>query len=97
MTDESKNVEVQHECFCRKRVKDIVAIAVGSFIGVYCALSLFTALHRPPCPMMMNPYMMHHPMMYHQMQPDFPPIGKFKHGKHKFDFNKVKSEENKEQ
>ena len=96
MTEELKNAEVQHECFCQKRAKDVLVVAFGSFIGVFCALSLFAALHRPPCPMMMNPYM-HHPMMFHQMQPDFPPMGKFKHDKHKFDFNKVKQGENKEQ
>ena len=72
MNEETKNTECEKECFCKKRFKDVLVIAIGSFVGVYCALSLFSALHRPnfsnvPCPMMMK-----HGPMYGQ-------FGGFKH------------------
>jgi hypothetical protein len=53
MSDETKNVEVREEkeckCICHsKSFRKFLVIALGSFVGVYCALSLFAALHRPP-------------------------------------------------
>ena len=94
--EETKNTECQQECFCKKRFKDALVIAIGSFVGVYCALSLFAALHRPhfPCPMMMH----HHGMMYGQMggfkHHPFP--GKFAPDKFKGGFEQPKPVENKE-
>ena len=49
---EEKNVEnkeIKHECICHsKGFRKFLTIALGTFVGVYCALSLFAALHRPP-------------------------------------------------
>jgi len=49
MTDEIKTEEKECKCFCHsKAFKKFLTIALGTFVGVYCALSLFAALHRPP-------------------------------------------------
>ena len=97
MTEQIKNEEIKQECYCRKRAKDILTIAIGSFVGVYCALSLFTALHRPHFspypmfPMMQQGMMMHGGMGHHR----FPPTNKkFNPEQFKGDFNKVKPVEN---
>ena len=54
MTDENKTIEVKNECFCQsKGFRKFLTIALGTFVGVFCALSLFAALHKPkmpPCP-----------------------------------------------
>ena len=61
MTEEIKNVEEKNNtCFCQsKSFKKFLVIATGTFVGVFCALSLFAALHRPP--------MMHH--NHHMIRP----------------------------
>lgn len=61
MTEEIKNVEQQEKtCVCQSKLfKKFLVIATGSFVGVFCALSLFAALHKPP---MMHPAMFHHHM-----------------------------------
>lgn len=82
MTDENKIVEVKQECFCQsKGFRKFLTIALGSFVGVFCALSLFAALHKPPmphCPFaygkMMRPAMHcnHHHFNHHRgMTGDF--------------------------
>lgn len=39
----------EHKCFCQsKGFRKFLVIALGTFVGVYSALCLFTALHRPP-------------------------------------------------
>ena len=70
MSDEIKTTEEKEtKCFCQnKSFRKFLTIALGTFVGVYCALSLFAALHRPP--IMPPPYafqnrgcpiqMMHH-------------------------------------
>lgn len=58
MTEEIK-VENEKKCGCICQNKDFrmfLVIAAGSFAGVFCALSLFSALHKPP---MMPPMGMH--------------------------------------
>lgn len=84
MTDENKIIEVKKECFCQsKGFRKFLTVALGSFVGVFCALSLFSALHKPPmppCPFaygkMMRPAMhSHHYYGHHRM-----PRGEF-HGK----------------
>ena len=36
-------------CFCRSEgFRKFLVTALGTFVGVYAALSLFAALHRPP-------------------------------------------------
>ena len=61
MTDENKVVEVKQECFCQSKwFKNFLTTAVGTFVGVFCALSLFAALHKPPvppCPFAKGPMM----------------------------------------
>lgn len=52
MSDE-QNVRIEtkeeHKCFCQsKGFRKFIVIALGTFVGVYSALCLFTALHRPP-------------------------------------------------
>ena len=75
MTDENKIVEVKPECFCKSKwFRKFLVTALGSFVGVFCALSLFAALHKPPMPpctfgpqMMMRPPMhAHHHMNHHR-------------------------------
>ena len=95
MTEEIKNQEAK-ECFCKKRFKDVIVVAVGTFVGVYCALSLFTAIHRPPCPMMMG-FGYHYPKSIHyMMHHKFPPQGKFRHDKFRDGFEQQNQAENKE-
>ena len=54
------------KCFCRSDwFKKFTAVTLGSFIGVYCALCVFAALHKPP---MMYPHHFNKPPMgYHHM------------------------------
>ena len=62
MTEEKK-LEIKEEkcnCICHSKwFRKFLTIALGSFVGVFCALSLFAALHRPPMP----PCPYHRPMM----------------------------------
>ena len=57
MTEENKIVE-EKTCLCQsKGFKKFLIVAGGSFVGVFLALSLFAALHKPPMPPMpMNSY-----------------------------------------
>ena len=52
MPEEEK---IEKQCFCQnENFKKFLVIALGTFVGVYAALSLFAAVHRPPmrpCPM----------------------------------------------
>ena len=76
MSEEIKVNENKEEkccCVCRlfksEEFKKFLIIALGTFTGVFCALSLFVALHKPP---MMFPHHRHHfrhggPMMEHPM------------------------------
>lgn len=56
MTDENKieTVEIRRECFCKSEwFKKFLTKTLAVFVGTFCALSLFSALHRPkmpPCP-----------------------------------------------
>lgn len=86
MTEEM-NLETKEEkqckCICcSEGVREVLKIALGSFIGVFFALTLFAALHKPPMP----------PCPFGRMMP--PPIH---HGQHfdrgQFkDFHKIKME-----
>ena len=54
MTEE-QNVTIEtkeeHKCFCQsKGFRKFLVIALGTFVGVYSALCLFAALHRPIMP-----------------------------------------------
>lgn len=85
MTDEM-NVEIKEEkcnCFCHsKGFRKFLITATGTFVGVFCALSLFAALHKPP---MMMPCPCHRMMM----PPMAYPCPQFNKGMHKpMDFHK---------
>jgi len=55
MTEEIKyEHDHEHECFCKsKGFRKFLTVALGTFVGGFCAISLFCALHKPP--MMMGP------------------------------------------
>ncbi len=59
------NVEIsenKNECFCKSKwFRKFLLTALGSFVGVFFALCLFAALHKPP--------MMHCPFKYGMMNP----------------------------
>ena len=45
--------EKNTECFCKKEsFRKFLIVALGTFVGAFCALSLFSALHKPPMPPM---------------------------------------------
>ena len=49
----SEEIKIEEEkkcnCFCQsKGFRKFLTIALGTFVGVYAALSLFTAIHKPP-------------------------------------------------
>ncbi len=55
MSEELKLTEEKEpKCFCQsKGFRKFLVIALGTFVGVYSALSLFAAIHKPqipPCP-----------------------------------------------
>ena len=78
---ETRLVREEKTCLCQsKGFKKFVIIAGGSFVGVFCALSLFAALHKPPmmygpfgpAPMMRTcPYHAHHVMKNRHYKGDF--------------------------
>ncbi len=54
MSDEVKittETRDEHKCFCQsKGFRKFLVIALGTFVGVYSALCLFAALHKPMMP-----------------------------------------------
>ena len=56
MTEEMNETKEEKKCnciCCSEGFRDFLKIALGSFVGVFLALSLFVALHKPPvmhCP-----------------------------------------------
>lgn len=62
---ESKMSE-DKKCFCQSEgVRKFCVVALGSFVGVFCAINLFAALNKPP---MMPPMPMMNPPMYQTME-----------------------------
>ena len=46
ITNEGNN---EHKCICQNEgFRNFLTIALGTFVGVYCALCLFSAIHKPP-------------------------------------------------
>lgn len=81
MSDEIKTEEKECKCFCKSEAfKKFLTIALGTFVGVYCALSLFAALHRPPVmppgPMFFNGGMNGCPCQMHKHHSGFDRAGK---------------------
>lgn len=55
------------KCFCKSEgFRNFVVVATGTFVGVFCAISLFAALHKPPKFIPVQPRMMQPPVV-HQM------------------------------
>lgn len=88
MTNENQieTVEVKPTCFCQSKwFRKFLTTALGTFVGVFCALSLFAALHKPPmppCPFAHGPMMrpaMH--CQHHHFSHFKGPRGDFHHKK----------------
>ena len=51
MSEINEEKETKHCCVCKalksEFTKKVVAIALGTFIGVYCSLSLYGTVHKP--------------------------------------------------
>ena len=61
---EIKENEKQCKCLCcSEGFRDFLKIALGSFVGVFFALTLFAALHKPPMPPC--PFGMMRPPIHH--------------------------------
>lgn len=83
MSDEIKEVKEETcKCFCKSEgVKKVAIVALGTFIGVYAALSLFAATHKPP----IRPnHHMHRPPIEQRSDIERGPRGDF----HKIKFEK---------
>ena len=52
MSEEIKATEEKDCCVCKlikcESCRKFLIVALGTFVGVFCALSLFAALHKPP-------------------------------------------------
>ncbi|MBQ8847420.1 MAG: hypothetical protein IJ003_00575 [Candidatus Gastranaerophilales bacterium] len=90
MSEEIK-IDTNKECFCKsKGFRSFLVVSLGSFVGVFCALSLFAALHKPP--MMHHGFgpkfhhYHHHAMMKHHKDCNCPYHKKFQ--KHPEEFKK---------
>ena len=80
MTEEM-NQEIREEkkctCICcSEGFRDFLKIALGSFVGVFLALTLFAALHKPPMPPCHFGHMMP-PCIHHMQQFNKGPRGDF--------------------
>lgn len=76
---EEKIVETEKKecnCFCKSEgFRKFLVTALGTFVGVYMALALFSAIHKPPMPC---PCQFMHPA----------PMQTYGHFKHHGDFKK---------
>lgn len=99
MSDE-KILEEKNQCKCgcichNEFFQRTVAVAIGSFVGVFCAISLFAALHKPPMPCPMGPM---HPQMRPPIEYNRGHIDRYKnhHGEFKKDhyekYEKIKKD-----
>lgn len=100
MTEEIKNEENREMCICKSKCfREVLKIALGSFIGVYLALSLFASMHKPPMPCHMMHHHHHHMMMHDTMghqKGNFGKMDKFSPEHFKKDFVKQNQGEIKE-
>ena len=63
MTEEMNNEIKEEKCkciCCSEEFRKFLIVALGTFVGVFCALSLFAALHKPPMMKPMCPIMRPH-------------------------------------
>lgn len=88
---EEKNIQTtQCKCFCKSEgFRNFVVVTLGTFAGVYMALSLFSAIHKPPMPCPCH--FMHHMQMYGHHNPyfDYPSINKKFYKEFKKEVNKI--------
>ena len=92
MSDENKNLELKEvkeekKCICQsEEFKKFLIVTFGSFVGVFLALSLFAALHKPPMPIIPHHFGMR-PPIHQEFRGDFdgPKAHKFHkhHGPHR--------------
>lgn len=77
MTNENKiEIKETNTCFCKSEwFKKFLTNTLAVFVGVFCALSLFSALHRPKMPPCPYKIMKRPPMAYHHHQ-----FKRFEHG-----------------
>lgn len=73
MSNEEKITQNQEcDCICKNKYFKLgLTVAISSFIGLYCAMSLFFAIHKPPmppCPCAHNGF--HRPAFEYQMKFD---------------------------
>ena len=94
MNEEKAIEEKECKCFCKSEgFRNFLITALGTFVGVYMALSLFTSIHKPPMPCpchFMNPMQMHGQFGCHK---GFHKINKNFNREFKEDANKVKTPE----
>ena len=101
MSEEIKTTE-EKKCFCQSDFfKKFASIALGTFVGGFCAISLFSALNKPPMippmPMMYGGGFHHQIMMNHKHDCKCPCHKKMmkKHFEKKAEFYKKIKEEKK--
>lgn len=90
MTEENKIEKKEETCNCickSKGFRNFLVVATGTFVGGFCALSLFAALHKPP----MQPC----PFAGPHMRPAYAQPYHFDrhHKKHRGDFHKMHHKE----
>ena len=87
MIKETKKEECN--CFCKSEgFRNFIVVATGTFVGVFCAISLFAALHKPPKMIPMNPHFAQPYVIQHVQGCPIQEMHKFHHGMkphHKFD------------
>ena len=65
MSNENETIK-NETCFCKSEgFKKFVVVSLGTFVGGFCAISLFTALHKPPMMPMMPMMPKYHMGMQH--------------------------------
>ena len=87
MADENKCVEEkEHGCIIKcECLRKFLIVALGTFVGVYLALSLFSFVHKPPMPCAPQPVVIHQMQMPQPHHPEMranPFKGTHKHFRH---------------
>jgi len=86
MSEETKIIH-EEKCFCQSQFfKRFSAVALGTFVGGFCAISLHAALNKPPIMPFFPPTFSHH-SGYHYMM-DGHHFSKHECKCHKKDFKK---------
>ena len=82
MSEEIKAAEEKDCCVCKlikcESCRKFLIVALGTFVGAFCALSLFAALHKPPMMGMQQAHQFRHGGP--QMERGFRPHHHFNHG-----------------